>query len=141
LPVLEGTLAWDEPGDPEGEKACFKLVEFPGVLMKSRVSMASCSLSSFWGEKRIGSTGWDLDWYVLMRCGCTGVCGDADAECEWERRVGVYRGLELRRGLERGAPIEVEGWIGAGGARAGLAVKRFGGELDLGRGERALLAK
>jgi hypothetical protein len=33
------------PGEPVGEKACFRLAEFPGLLMKSRDSMASCSLT------------------------------------------------------------------------------------------------
>jgi hypothetical protein len=28
--------------------------------------------------------------------------------------------------------MEVEGWMGAGGARVGLLVRRLGGEFDLG---------
>lgn len=38
------------PGDPDGEKPCFKLAELPGLLMKSRVSMASCSRTFLCGE-------------------------------------------------------------------------------------------
>jgi hypothetical protein len=53
----------------------------------------------------------------------------------------VYRGLELRRRFERGAAMDVEGWIGAGGARVGFAARRFGGELDFGRGDETLLAE
>lgn len=44
--------------------------------------------------------------------------------------VGVYRGLELRRGLERAALRE--GWIVAGGAREGLLDIKLG-ESDLRR--------
>lgn len=47
--------------------------------------------------------------------------------------VGVYRGFELRRGLDLGPGIDMDGWIGAGGARVGLFEDSEGGELDFRR--------
>lgn len=66
------------------------LAEFPGLLMKMSDSMASCSLTFWWGEKRMGSMSGVLPslWFgVTLRFCCPGVCGDALWECE--RRVGV----------------------------------------------------
>lgn len=44
--------------------------------------------------------------------------------------VGVYRGLELRRGFDLGAGIDEDGWMEAGGAKAGLLDMAVGGEFD-----------
>lgn len=54
--------------------------------------------------------------------GWPGVRGEEECEVEWEweSMVGLYRGLEFRRGFEVGAGIDDEGWMGAGGARVGL---------------------
>lgn len=49
-PTLRGGALECGPGDPEGENVCFKLVEFPGLLINKRVSMASCSLTFLCGE-------------------------------------------------------------------------------------------
>lgn len=49
--------AWDDDGCDicdEG-KACLRLAEFPGLLMKTSVSKASCSRMFWCGEKSIGS--------------------------------------------------------------------------------------
>ena len=37
----------------------------------------------------------------------------------------------MRRGLDRGAGMDMDGWIGAGGARVGLPDRSDGGEMDL----------
>jgi hypothetical protein len=42
--LLGGALGCG-PGEPDGEKLCFKLAEFPGLLINKSVSMASCSLT------------------------------------------------------------------------------------------------
>lgn len=55
--------------------------------------------------------------------------------------VGVYRGFELRRGLDLGPGIDMDGWIGAGGARVGLFEDSEGGELDFRRVMAASCAK
>lgn len=39
----------------------------------------------------------------------------------------------MRRGLDRGAGMDMEGWIVAGGASIGLPDRSEGGEMDLRR--------
>ncbi len=95
------------------------LAEFPGLLMNSRVPMASCSRTFWWGENKMGSTILSRGVACALAVG-SGVRGEG---CECDSRVGVYLWFEFRLagGCER------EGSMGAGGARAETA----GGDFEL----------
>lgn len=54
-PVLRGGIGC-APGEPDGEKLCLRFAEFPGLLMKSKLSAAS------W-------TTWDMGLLVSSRGG------------------------------------------------------------------------
>jgi hypothetical protein len=107
---------------------CFRFAEFPGLLMNSSDSMASCSRTFWWGEKRMGSTNGVLAVACLgvpfVDPVSAGVLGLA-WRLEWDKNVGVNAGFELRRGLG----LKREGWMVTAGARYGAGFNKDGGDM------------